>query len=675
MSSRFIMPFADVGRGITPSSGAKLFFYADDGVTLKDTYSDQLTTPTPNSNPVVADSTGVFGDIYLSGSYKVTLTDNNNTQIFGGVIVEEIAVGNLTSSLINDLSQAYEFATVALMKASIILPLSKVVTVNSYYAAVDSDPLEFIVVAAGTGVDDGGLYIDHNTLPIQFKQRFKGDVTFRSYGCVGDGLTSDQTQLQAAMDGAYSIQKNLYGEAGTYLVTGLTVPGLSGATEDRDKGWRMHGQGFGEPFVTSNTGGCNIVSVTDAPVLVDQLGVSSSSSNGTIEIDHLRFDGTSTTPVISFVSQYGLSSFHNCAVHQRGTGGGYKSVYAPAVAIYEVWCTNSDFTSIGLGAARTGIGFDFPVTHDGGLLKLNACTARGWNLGYKIGGGGNSLFLTEINMCEASTCYQDIHLTSNSKGAKVTYYGEGGEDGYGILDEGDSSQITNCNIGAGHLIAIDATSITAKGSVISDNTVAIGGKVNGIGIDVASSAAFGGYNKTVSNNYIAYTLGTTGVTGINVSGVDPRLSVFNNSFDTKTAWSGTGTNKIVDNSNGVYGIMTAIDGSFEFPVLSKSAMSLHKSSTALTQSDVSTTTLTLPTKASYFAVSATAAVSVNQLVSGLNEAKEITLRTTTANMTFTDSSLLSLDGAVAFTGPGILKLIVEEAGGLNYAYEISRTVF
>lgn len=133
MSSRFIMPFADVGSGIKPSSGAKLFFFELDGVTPKNTFSDQLSTPTPNTNPVISDSNGVFGDIYIDGTYKVTLQNKNGTQIFGGVIV-----GDPTSDLINDLSQAYEFATVAAMTGSaIVFPVSKklhVIDVNNTYS-------------------------------------------------------------------------------------------------------------------------------------------------------------------------------------------------------------------------------------------------------------------------------------------------------------------------------------------------------------------------------------------------------------------------------------------------------------------------------------------------------------------------------------------------------------
>ena len=81
------MPFADVGSGIKPSSGAQLFFFEDDGVTPKDTFSDQLSTPTPNTNPVISDSNGVFSDIYIAGSYKVTLKDKNGSQIFGLALV------------------------------------------------------------------------------------------------------------------------------------------------------------------------------------------------------------------------------------------------------------------------------------------------------------------------------------------------------------------------------------------------------------------------------------------------------------------------------------------------------------------------------------------------------------------------------------------------------------
>ena len=68
MTSRFVMPFADVGSGIKPSSSAQLFFFETDGTTPKNTYTTKAAT-VANANPVIADSNGVFPAIYISGDY------------------------------------------------------------------------------------------------------------------------------------------------------------------------------------------------------------------------------------------------------------------------------------------------------------------------------------------------------------------------------------------------------------------------------------------------------------------------------------------------------------------------------------------------------------------------------------------------------------------------------
>tara|TARA_R110000782_G_C14819187_1_gene413765 strand:- start:24326 stop:25906 length:1581 start_codon:yes stop_codon:yes gene_type:complete len=77
--SRFVIPFADVGSGIVPSSGAKLFFYKTNTSTPLNTFSDEGGI-TPNTNPVISDGNGVFPDIFLSGIYKVVLKDKNDVQ-------------------------------------------------------------------------------------------------------------------------------------------------------------------------------------------------------------------------------------------------------------------------------------------------------------------------------------------------------------------------------------------------------------------------------------------------------------------------------------------------------------------------------------------------------------------------------------------------------------------
>lgn len=196
MSSRFIMPFADVGSGIKPSSGAKLFFFEIDGVTPKDTYSDQLSTPTPNANPVIADSNGVFGDIYISGKYKVTLQDKNGTQIFGGVSVDEL-VG--LGALINDLSQSHHFETVGdAVNSTIDLPINKTVVVADYAPGNKSGVLYFKVVAGGTGVADGGRYIDLPNIGKQLQQNLEAPFNIKSWGASANSSTAVNNAAFAA---------------------------------------------------------------------------------------------------------------------------------------------------------------------------------------------------------------------------------------------------------------------------------------------------------------------------------------------------------------------------------------------------------------------------------------------------------------------------------------------
>ena len=92
MTSRFVLPLADVGNGISPSAGAKLNFFIVGSTTIrKETFSDSIGT-IPNANPVIADGDGLFPEIFIVGSYKVTLTDKNNVQIWEADPIQEFLV-------------------------------------------------------------------------------------------------------------------------------------------------------------------------------------------------------------------------------------------------------------------------------------------------------------------------------------------------------------------------------------------------------------------------------------------------------------------------------------------------------------------------------------------------------------------------------------------------------
>ncbi len=104
MSDLFVLPRAEVqdsSGGV--EAGAKLEFFITSTSTNLDTYSDDALT-TANANPVIADSAGRFGAIFLRDEdYKVVLSDSDDVQIWsadpvrGGV--DNLADDTIRSSL------------------------------------------------------------------------------------------------------------------------------------------------------------------------------------------------------------------------------------------------------------------------------------------------------------------------------------------------------------------------------------------------------------------------------------------------------------------------------------------------------------------------------------------------------------------------------------------------
>ena len=83
MANRFNLPrVTALDSNGDPISGAKLNFYESGTTTRLDTYSDTALS-SANANPLVADSAGRFGEIFLQASdYKVVLTDADDVTIW-----------------------------------------------------------------------------------------------------------------------------------------------------------------------------------------------------------------------------------------------------------------------------------------------------------------------------------------------------------------------------------------------------------------------------------------------------------------------------------------------------------------------------------------------------------------------------------------------------------------
>lgn len=87
MSFRFITPRVDVGDGIEDFAGAKLFFFDFGTNDAKITKSD-VTLQIDNTDPVIADDNGLFGEIFLDIAFTVTLKTANDVVIWGPLDVQ-----------------------------------------------------------------------------------------------------------------------------------------------------------------------------------------------------------------------------------------------------------------------------------------------------------------------------------------------------------------------------------------------------------------------------------------------------------------------------------------------------------------------------------------------------------------------------------------------------------
>ena len=575
-------------------------------------------------------NSGTPARLYVNSDYSIQVLDSNGSVVYSVPAATE-AFGNL----INASQVVYDPAGTGAVATTVQTKLRESVSV-----------FDFMTAAQITAVQSYAFAVDMTT------------------------------PVQAAMDAAWTMRADLFMPSGGYLVTGLTLPGTYPTLDQRDRSIRIYGQGYGNPYATSNTGGTVIKSVTNAPVFTDRV-MGSADGQGTYQIDHIRFDGTSTTPVVLFNGFYGESSFFNCVIYQRSTGDGLKILYGGGGLISNVFAYNSTFVTIPLYSSRTGIGFNFPQAYDAGLMSFVKCSARGFLTGFSIGTGAAVTYNTKLSECEASVVYNGFILGTGARGCTISdCYLEGGEEGIGIQNLGNYNNIKHNLLFAGFSTGIQDTSTSNIGSNIECNSIGLGAVANAIGIDVQSSAVFGGYGKNVIGNTLVYTAGTNGVNGIKVSGTDPRINLIGNAFDPRSTWTGTSTLKINDaSSNGVYGMTMKDTNAIEIPTLSRGAISFAQEAATLTQANVSGNILTIPDAGSFFTVSATGAATVLKFSSGSTSGRYVIFRTTTANMTFSNGAYVSMAGAASFTGPGQITFMLDRIGADNYAYEVSRTVF
>jgi hypothetical protein len=601
-----------------PLAGGFVYYYIPSTTTFKNTYQNAALTIL-NTNPIILDSAGEC-IAYGVGSYRQIVTDVN-----GNLIWDQPTLSLLT----NDASTVIYTPPFANSVAETVTQkLSESVSV-----------FDFLTTAQITAVQTYTFGVD---------------------------LT---TPLQNALNAAWASHNDLYFPAGGYLTTGLTIPGSSATS---NTSFRIYGQGSGQLFARPMTAGTIIKSVTNAPILQDN-PITPPNSNGRICVDNIRFEGSSTTPVLNFYALYGYCEIHDLNVYQASTGNGINIGYSAAADIYNVMSLNKDWATYSLGSARTGTGLYFPNAYDSGLVNITNCSMRGYLTGYQIGGGAGKAFCPSITRCESSVTYNGILLYGTNKAVVDSNYFEGGEGGIGVANnDSNYSVITNNLLFAGYAFGIDDGNPITVGTLISGNVINIGAKVGAYAIRVNTNFQ----NKNVINNSIICIDGTANQAGIFVDGsTNSRYYITGNNFDPRVTWSGANSSKIaVTSTSLIAGMYTGFDDISEFPILAQGSISLYHHNTALTQANVGATILTVP-EGSYFDVTATVPTSVTRFLTNPIESKFIVFKTTNANITFTNSAYMKLAGGVAFSGPGTITFIVDYTGGSAYAFEIARTVF
>lgn len=115
------------------------------------------------------------------------------------------------------------FETVADMKAHPKPKDGELVVVEDYAAGNNSGVLYF-TTKSGTGTDDGGSVINHNTLAFRFEQIFTNWVTPKQFGGAGDDTTDDLSALTNSINHSSSSKLPLFLHNKYYTSASLPFP-------------------------------------------------------------------------------------------------------------------------------------------------------------------------------------------------------------------------------------------------------------------------------------------------------------------------------------------------------------------------------------------------------------------------------------------------------------------
>jgi hypothetical protein len=597
--SRFVLPYADVGAGIRPSSGAKLFFYASGTSTFKSTFTDG-TGSTPHANPVIANANGVFPSIFLEGVFNIALKDTNDVQIW---TEDPYTTSLFTSPVFSTVAAMVAATPTALDGVAVVFTVGMFVSVVDYATGNDSGVMFGSIVAGGTGTADGGSYIDLAN-GMQWEQNFQANfVSIKQFGASSASSAAFNTvAIQSAIN-AISAGGAVFIPLGTYLISSqLTV---------RDKN-RIYGTGYGSIIKLDNSSNDNIINVN-------------TESGGTI-LENFSLDGNKANNT--------LGSCISCTS-------------ANDMYVRHVKMLNPVTNGITL---QTG-------SHDSAVIDCDIIGAG--QHGVSISSSDRMIVSTNRiqDVVQAGVNCSDSDF-STITGNTIVSTLAATDNGYGGIrfPNGSFYCTATGNTITGHsrgiFILSDSRFITVNSNMIRSCGL------QGILIDGASGSGLTDSNTVTSNTILnAGVFGTSGAgDGIRITDSDNNQCGNNNIRDTGTATTEWGIRETGSNYNNFTGCL--IRGTLSGQISMSGSSSKADSITSAVSHDIaSAATLPLPDESTWFNVTGTTTITA---INGNRFDRIVTLRFSGA-LTVTDGASLYLAGDFVTSNSSTLTLMSDES--------------
>lgn len=322
------------------------------------------------------------------------------------------------------------FDSVQEMKTSNTLSVGQKVRTLGYYAPGDGGGNEYEIVAAGTGTDDGGSFIDLTGSGLQAKGYFGGVINVKKFGARADYLFSSQsgTDDTTAINNAFQlirdaaravghdlINRMLIVPPGNYYVTSINFTDVKVTAAGTPQG-RVKIMGYGARFISGASGkivvdmtntlgvalaGPTVIGLDSSP---PRIGIQLARGQSRISSDRNFIDDVVVSGSFTLASFYNYASerFH-CSDSQFNNNYNDPNAYAYLLDGRNRFDVQSDYWSY-IGDVEVG---DSNLSH-----YFEQCT-----FAKAAGSTGEPIYLYHFGRLTMENCYA---ISTDSYGVRIS---------------------------------------------------------------------------------------------------------------------------------------------------------------------------------------------------------------------------------------------------------------